>query len=134
MARSYTLREVREAGVYAWHPLGAADLYPPHLVYRGISDDVLVATRDIAGSELWGGVCPEAEVPRDGWCHLDDCRCPLCSGAVLNLDPWQAEPEWMGRARRLPGQEAHEGEQESTQSRRSLLDALVDEADALQIA
>jgi hypothetical protein len=138
MARGYSLREIREAGVYAWHPLSGRDLYQPHLVYRGISDDVLVATRDVAGGEQWGGVCAAADVPRDGWYHLDDCRCPLCRGASLALDPWQAEPEWSERERALPpeGREPAVAQgaraPEPAAARSSLLDALVEEADALQ--
>jgi hypothetical protein len=75
-----TMDEVRQAGVFAWHEAGylyvegrirrAITKLPPGAEQSRYRMRLVVTRSSMRGDE---------RLLREGWSHLEGCRCPLCT-------------------------------------------------------
>ena len=78
MAHDLSYSQVREAGLFAWHPLGylfidgellrAVRMEPP--ASDGQTNALKVGRSALRGTE---------EIAKEGWRHLEGCDCPHCA-------------------------------------------------------
>lgn len=83
--RFLTMDEVRQAGVFAWHEAGylyvdgrirrAITKLPPGAEQRPYRPRLVVTRSSMRGSE---------RLLREGWSHLEDCRCVFCRAPLSN--------------------------------------------------